>query len=100
MSHSLETFNILRIVSKRAIRPELAQATDAALAAFATAKHGIPFNMSSFYALRAARRRNRDGDGTKYYCTELVAAALQHMSVLAGLDLRADVLAAKCQLPS
>jgi uncharacterized protein len=43
-------------VSIRALRPELAQATDAALAAFATAKHGIPFNMSPFYALRAAAK--------------------------------------------
>jgi hypothetical protein len=34
-------------------------------------------------ALRAARRRNREGDGTKYYCTELVAATLQHVGVLA-----------------
>jgi hypothetical protein len=71
-------------VSMRAIRPDLAQPTDAALEAFATAKHGIPFNMSPFYALRAARRRNRDGDGTMYYCTELVAAALQQVGVLAG----------------
>jgi hypothetical protein len=71
-------------VSMRAIRPDLARATDAALAAFATAKHGIPFNMSPFYALRAARRRNQAGDGKMYYCTELVAAALQHVGVLAG----------------
>src|SRR5882757_7880916 len=64
-------------VSMRSIRPELSPATDAALATFAMAKHGMPFNMSRFYALRAGRRRNRDGDGTMYYCTELVAAALQ-----------------------
>jgi hypothetical protein len=70
-------------VSVRALRPELALATDAGLAAFATAKHGIPFNMSPFYALRAARRRNQAGDGKMYYCTELVAAALQHVGVLA-----------------
>jgi hypothetical protein len=70
-------------ISMRPIRPDLSPATDSALAAFALAKHGMPFNLSAFYALRAARRRNRDGDGTKYYCTELVAAALQHVSVLA-----------------
>jgi hypothetical protein len=71
-------------VSMRSIRPELSPATDAALTTFAMAKLGMPFNMSRFYALRAARQRNRDGDGTMYYCTELVAASLQHVSVLAG----------------
>jgi hypothetical protein len=77
----LEHFN--GYISMRALRPELVRATDAALAAFATAKHGIPFNMSPFYALRAARRRNQAGDDKMYYCTELVAAALQHVAVLA-----------------
>jgi hypothetical protein len=70
-------------VSMRALRPDLVQATDAALAAFALAKHGLAFNLSPFYALRAARRRNQAGDGKMYYCTELVAAALQHVGVLA-----------------
>lgn len=71
-------------VAIRSIQPELSHAKDAELAAFALAKHGMPFNLSPYYALRAARRRNQDGDGTMYYCTELVAAALQHVRVLAG----------------
>jgi hypothetical protein len=70
-------------ISMRTIRPELPQSTDAALTTFAMAKHGMPFNMSPFYALRAARRRNQAGDGKMYYCTELVVAALQHVGVLA-----------------
>src|ERR1700737_4781763 len=61
-------------VSMRSVRPELSQTKDAALAAFASAKHGMPFNRSPYYALRAARRRNQDGNETMYYCTELVAA--------------------------
>jgi hypothetical protein len=71
-------------VSMRAIQPELSPEQDVALQAFALAKHGIPFNMSPYYALRASRRRNQNGDGTTYYCTELVAAALQHIGVLVG----------------
>jgi hypothetical protein len=71
-------------VSVRSIQPELSHAQDVALAAFALARHGIPFNMSPYYALRASRRRNQNGDGATYYCTELVAAALQHIGVLVG----------------
>jgi hypothetical protein len=70
-------------IAIRSLLPELSQAEDATLASFAWAKHGLPFNLSPYYALRAARRRNQDGDGTTYYCTELVAAALQHVEVLA-----------------
>jgi hypothetical protein len=70
-------------IGLRSIRPKLSQINDARLAAFAMANHGIPFNLSPYYALRAARRRNKDGNGDTYYCTELVAAALQHVGVLA-----------------
>jgi hypothetical protein len=66
----------------RSITPKLSQSNDASLAAFALAKHGLPFNLSPFYALRAARRRNKEGIGDSYYCTELVAAAFQHIGVL------------------
>jgi hypothetical protein len=70
-------------VSMRVIRPELDASSEAALGAFARAMHGVPFNISPFYALRAAKRRNKAGDGKTYYCTELVAAALQYIGVLA-----------------
>jgi hypothetical protein len=68
-------------VGFRSIAPIL-PAQVGALAEFAREKVGTPFNFSPYYALRAARRRNGDGDGTKYYCTELVAAALQHAGIL------------------
>lgn len=67
----------------RPVAPPLSSAQNCVLAEFARKKLGLPFNYSPYYALRAARRRNRDGDGTKYYCTELVAATLQHVGVLA-----------------
>jgi hypothetical protein len=70
-------------IGLRSIRPRLSQNNNARLTDFAMANHGIPFNLSPFYALRAARRRNREGNGETYYCTELVAAALQHIGVLA-----------------
>jgi hypothetical protein len=70
-------------IALRSIRPPLSTAKDSALTAFALAKHGMPFNVSPYYALRAAGRRNKEGDGAKFYCTELVAAALQHVRVLA-----------------
>jgi uncharacterized protein YycO len=70
-------------VGFRTIRPALSQAQKGLLAAFALEKLGMPFNFSPYDALRAARRRNRHGDGTSYYCAELVAAALQHAGVLA-----------------
>jgi hypothetical protein len=69
-------------VGFRALQPALSMEQKNSLAAFALEKLGVPFNFSPYYALRAARRRNRDGDGTRYYCTELVAAALQHAGVL------------------
>jgi hypothetical protein len=68
----------------RPVAPPLSAAQNRALAEFALKNVGLPFNYSPFYALRAARRRNREGDGTRYYCTELVAASLQHVGVLAG----------------
>jgi len=67
----------------RQVAPALSSAQNNALAEFALTNIGLPFNYSPYYALRAARRRNRDGDGTRYYCTELVAATLQHVGVLA-----------------
>jgi hypothetical protein len=70
-------------IGLRSIRPMLSQINNARLTDFAMANHGIPFNLSPYYALRAARRRNREGNGETYYCTELVAAALQHIGVLA-----------------
>jgi hypothetical protein len=70
-------------IGLRSLRPKLSQDNDARLTAFATARHGIPFNSSPYYALRAARRRNQVGNGETYYCTELVAAAFQHIGVLA-----------------
>jgi hypothetical protein len=70
-------------IAFRSVRPKLSQNSDERLAAFSLANHGLPFNLSPYYALRAARRRNRDGNGESYYCTELVAAALQHIGVLA-----------------
>jgi hypothetical protein len=70
-------------IGLRSIRPMLSQTNNARLTDFAMASHGIPFNLSPYYALRAARRRNREGNGETYYCTELVAAALQHIGVLA-----------------
>jgi hypothetical protein len=70
-------------IGLRSLRPKLSQDNDARLTAFAMARHGIPFNSSPYYALRAARRRNQVGNGETYYCTELVAAALQHIGVLA-----------------
>jgi len=70
-------------VGFRPVSPPLSSAQNDALSEFALNKVGLPFNYSPYYALRAARRRNREGDGTKYYCTELVAAALQHVGVLA-----------------
>ena len=70
-------------IGLRSLRPKLSQNNDARLTAFAMASHGIPFNSSPYYALRAARRRNKVGNGETYYCTELVAAALQHIGVLA-----------------
>jgi hypothetical protein len=70
-------------IGLRSIRPKLSQSNDARLTAFALATHGIPFNTSPYYALRAARRRNQAGNGETYYCTELVAAAFQHIGVLA-----------------
>lgn len=69
-------------VGFRAIRPALSGEQRKSLAAFALEKLGLPFNFSPYYALRASRRRNRAGDGTQYYCTELVAAALQRVGVL------------------
>jgi hypothetical protein len=70
-------------IALRSIQPQLSRLKDSTLTAFALAKHGMPFNASPYYALRAAGRRNKEGDGIKYYCTELVAAALQHVGVLA-----------------
>jgi hypothetical protein len=68
----------------RSIEPKLSLYNNACLTDFAMTSHGIPFNLSPYYALRAARRRNRNGNGETYYCTELVAAALQHIGVLAS----------------
>jgi hypothetical protein len=70
-------------IGLRSIGPKLSLHNDARLANFAMENHGLPFNLSPYYALRAARRRNKDGNGESYYCTELVAAALQHIGVLA-----------------
>lgn len=70
-------------IAFRSVRPKLSQNSDERLSAFALANHGLPFNLSPYYALRAARRRNKEGNGKSYYCTELVAAALQHIGVLA-----------------
>jgi hypothetical protein len=70
------------IIACRPLDPPLTQSADAALTAFARQTHGLPFNRSPYYAMRAKRRRNQQCDGGCYYCTELVAAALQSAGVL------------------
>jgi hypothetical protein len=69
-------------VALRALRPVLTQAQRRLLSAFATQEWGLPFNMSPFYSARALHRRNAPGKGVSYYCTELIATAYQHVSVL------------------
>jgi hypothetical protein len=53
-------------VALRALRPVLTQA-----------QRRLPF-----YSARALHRRNAPGKGVSYYCTELIATAYQHVSVL------------------
>jgi len=69
-------------IAFRAIGPGISPHRKDSLARFALATRGVPFNMSPYYSLRAAHRRNREGDGRQYFCTELVAAALQEIGVL------------------
>jgi hypothetical protein len=69
-------------IAFRAIRPVISPQLRESLARFAMATRGVPFNTSPYYSLRAAHRRNREGNGRQYFCTELVAAALQEIGVL------------------
>jgi hypothetical protein len=69
-------------VALRAIIPSLANFQLTLLTAFAKQTWGLPFNFSPFYAARALHRRNKEGKGLSFCCTELVAQAYQRISVL------------------
>jgi hypothetical protein len=55
---------------------------EVALLAFVEEVHGQPFNDSKWVAVRAFRRRNRPGNGSSFFCSELVAEAYQRLGLL------------------
>lgn len=69
-------------VARRALIPSLTTSQITLLTAFAKQTWGLPFNLSPFYAARALHRRNKEGVGLSFCCTELVAQAYQRISVL------------------
>jgi hypothetical protein len=69
-------------VARRRIIPSLTNSQVTSLSAFAEQTCGLPFNTSPFYAARALHRRNKEGSGLSFCCTELVAQAFQRISVL------------------
>jgi hypothetical protein len=66
----------------RSLRPSLPGELEAALLAFVEEVHGQPFNDSKWVAVRALRRRNRPGNGSSFFCSELVAEAYQRLGLL------------------
>jgi hypothetical protein len=70
-------------VAIRRLDPPLCPRRAARLVEFAGSVHGMPFNDSKWEAGRAWYRRNAASSGRGYFCSELVAAAYQHIGLVA-----------------
>lgn len=69
-------------VAIRKMNPELSQQKIQLLAGFIEQTHGLPFNLNKWVGVRSRHRRNRMSTGTSFFCSELVAAALQYIGVI------------------
>lgn len=69
-------------IAIRQLRPPLSAAASDLLAAFVNLSHGLPFNANKWTAARSILRKNKAPLGLRFFCSELVAAALQHAGVL------------------
>ena len=69
-------------IALRQLTPSLSHRQVQLLTEFATRMWGRPFNTSPYYSARALHRRNHPGTHRRFFCTELVASAYQHIGVL------------------
>jgi hypothetical protein len=69
-------------VAVRRLSPRLGKAQIQLLHAFVDAVHGRAFNMNKRDSVRAAHRCNAPGDGSAFFCSELVAEAYQRIGLL------------------
>jgi hypothetical protein len=70
-------------IALRKWSPPIDEVAIARLHAFVREVHGRPFDESPWTAVRALRRRNRPAANESFFCSQLVAEALQRMGLLA-----------------
>jgi hypothetical protein len=69
-------------IASRKLAPALSRQATLQLDQFAERVHALPYDSNKWSVARALRRRNRAPESSGFFCSQLVAAAYQHIGLL------------------